>query len=463
MYYKSSGVYSFGKQKKSTEQTFINKNIILGPGQYNTIEEEIFRPKSAAFSFSKSSKDPKNKNKNPGPGEYSYNNNEFGQNFPKYSISKSNRITEFNKKVKKDKLLGPGEYKIENAYKKIIKSSPAYRMSKTPKKINYDNNIPGPGEYKTKEYFGKTFIKRTYDIFGSKKESIFEKSIKKNKNNPGPGYYDIEEKQTLKTSKSCFFGKSDKFEKNKNKNPGVGEYNIYKEKNIGEGPVYQFGKSKKKDIFMEEKDINIGPGSYENKSEFDSNNNNNKSTFSKSEKFDKIKNNTPGVGQYNISNEYKIKSNKNSMGTAEKKSIFHKEISNIGPGSYNTLENNLNSSIGFKFSKEEKLKDIKNNNPGVGKYNIEKDSLNIKKSEPKFSMGKQKKESIFNSKNNQNLGPGSYNEPQKFIIGYKFSKEEKLKNIKSDTPGPGAYHTPCSIAHNPSFKGGKFNEEYKYV
>ena len=118
MYYKSSGVYSFGKQKKSTEQTFINKNIILGPGQYNTIEEEIFRPKSAAFSFSKSSKDPKNKNKNPGPGEYSYNNNEFGQNFPKYSISKSNRTTEFNKKVKKDKLLGPGEYKIENAYKK---------------------------------------------------------------------------------------------------------------------------------------------------------------------------------------------------------------------------------------------------------------------------------------------------------------------------------------------------------
>ena len=66
---------------------------------------------------------------------------------------------------------------------------------------------------------------------------------------------------------------------------------------------------------MEEKDINIGPGAYENKREFDNNNingnNYNKGTFSKSEKYKKIKNNTPGVGQYNITNEYKIKSNKN--------------------------------------------------------------------------------------------------------------------------------------------------------
>lgn len=467
MYYKSSGVYSFGKQKKSTEQTFINKNNIVGPGTYNTPEEDISRPKSAAFTFSKSSKNPKNNNKNPGPGEYSNENNIFGKNFPKYSISKSTRITEFNKKIKKDKLLGPGEYKIEKAYKKIIKSSPAYRMSKTPKKINYNNHVPGPGEYKTKEYFGKTFIKRTSDIFGSKKESIFEKCIQKEKNNPGPGTYEIDEKKYLKSSKSCIFGKSDKFEKIKNDTPGVGKYNIYKENNIGEGPIYQFGKSKKKDIFMEEKDINIGPGAYENKREFDNNNingnNYNKGTFSKSEKYKKIKNNTPGVGQYNITNEYKIKSNKNSMGTSEKKSIFYKKESNLGPGSYNTIESSLNSSIGFKFSKDEKLKNIKSNTPGVGKYNIDKDSLNIKKTEPKFSIGKQKKESIFNNKNNENLGPGSYNEPQINITGYKFSKQPKFKKIRNDTPGPGAYHTPCSIAHNPTYKGGKFNEEYKYI
>ena len=115
-------------------------------------------------------------------------------------------------------------------------------MSKTPKKINYNNHVPGPGEYKTKEYFGKTFIKRTSDIFGSKKESIFEKCIQKEKNNPGPGTYEIDEKKYLKSSKSCIFGKSDKFEKIKNDTHRVGKYNIYKKNNIGKGPIYQFEK-----------------------------------------------------------------------------------------------------------------------------------------------------------------------------------------------------------------------------
>ena len=42
-------------------------------------------------------------------------------------------------------------------------------------------------------------------------------------------------------------------------------------------------------------------------------------------------------------------------------------------------------------------------------------------------------------------------------------KKLYIKKIRNDTPGPGAYHTPCSIAHNPTYKGGKFNEEYKYI
>lgn len=53
----------------------------------------------------------------------------------------------------------------------------------------------------------------------------------------------------------------------------------------------------------------------------------------------------------------------------------------------------------------------------------------------------------------------------KSSTGFKFSSDKKNKPIKSQTPGPGHYQIPCSIAHVPQYMvpNSKFNEEFKYV
>jgi len=49
----------------------------------------------------------------------------------------------------------------------------------------------------------------------------------------------------------------------------------------------------------------------------------------------------------------------------------------------------------------------------------------------------------------------------KSVSSFKFSKEEKIKPIKSETPGPGHYKIPCSIADAPSYVNT--NSEFKRI
>ncbi len=63
-------------------------------------------------------------------------------------------------------------------------------------------------------------------------------------------------------------------------------------------------------------------------------------------------------------------------------------------------------------------------------------------------------------------GPGKYS-PEKLRTsnGFKFGQDDKNKPVKSDTPGPGQYHIPCSIVDIPRYmnSGGKFQEEFRYI
>jgi hypothetical protein len=61
-------------------------------------------------------------------------------------------------------------------------------------------------------------------------------------------------------------------------------------------------------------------------------------------------------------------------------------------------------------------------------------------------------------------GPGNYNStPVGNKTGFKFSKDEKLKQSKNTTPGPGNYYIPVSIVNAPGFAGGKFDHKFKFV
>lgn len=83
-----------------------------------------------------------------------------------------------------------------------------------------------------------------------------------------------------------------------------------------------------------------------------------------------------------------------------------------------------------------------------------------------FRLSQTARDELFKS-NNLNPGPGNYeieeNLSKKKGKSFKFSKDEKLKNVKSFTPGPGTYKVPCSISNVPVYTVGKFAENFKFV
>jgi len=64
------------------------------------------------------------------------------------------------------------------------------------------------------------------------------------------------------------------------------------------------------------------------------------------------------------------------------------------------------------------------------------------------------------------LGPGNYS-PKLIKSGssIKFSRDEKMKPIKNNIPGPGQYHIPCSIVDVPNYvlPNTDFKVEYRYI
>ena len=67
----------------------------------------------------------------------------------------------------------------------------------------------------------------------------------------------------------------------------------------------------------------------------------------------------------------------------------------------------------------------------------------------------------------ENPAPGNYSPKLKHGGGFKFSTDVKSKPIRNNTPGPGAYRVPTSIAETPeryiSSSTGKFNQDFKFV
>ena len=136
-----------------------------------------------------------------------------------------------------------------------------------------------------------------------------------------------------------------------------------------------------------------------------------------------------------------------------------------GPGYYNLNQGRIPGgpvyTLAKKF-KEKKLVDY----PGPGNYSV----VNIYyPSEPKFSMGKEKK---LEENNKQAIkdgypGPGAYNvkNGSLFSKNVRFTKDKKFKDKKFVTPGPGQYKIPTSFDYINDYTRSKgvFDPTFKYV
>ena len=279
-------------------------------------------------------------------------------------------------------------------------------------------------------------------------------------------------------SKGYHFSHTPKFLSNRPKTPGPGHYNI--KETFGDAPKYSINKNDKitamqKHIKIKTREKTPGPGKYNNTSE-----NYNKTIgksiiskkFSKLKKFQSSNNNIPGPGSYNTKSSKDFgNSIKYSIGKSNRSEIIDKsklnsstknknDIKALDPGYYNIKENFGNVSFYHKISIRGKPKNLHTNKtPGPGEYDTIKSKERTLKTEPKFSMTKSNRSNIINIKNNNiNLGPGKYKKINKFDKNNKsftFSKSQRMKNIRSKTPGPGFYNIPSSFAVTPNYVGIK--------
>ena len=339
---------------------------------------------------------------------------------------------------------------------------------KNEKEIEIDNiNTTNTSENKSKNNIRKN-LKHSHSMceilsknLKSRLSNKNENYLNKNKENfiyenlfnvqPGPGYYyndnDYEKYINPKIKLKDGFGsteKKNKYYNNNNINLGPGSY--FKTKYPIKKPNFyplsektnklNFLMNNNNDInnnkfFISEINKNVGPGSYDIKSEFDKIK---KSNFSGSneKRFNyKIINENPGPGKYIQLNEWAKKEEKihlkEILNNFKEKRKEEKNIKNNsiipGVGYYNPQ---IISSIGYKIlSKENKIQSIiapfnscqerflnkshSSNNifVGPGSYNNNMSSFNFKVNNSVFNNNQSKLLKEKNSIQN-NIGPGSY-------------------------------------------------------
>ena len=128
----------------------------------------------------------------------------------------------------------------------------------------------------------------------------------------------------------------------------------------------------------------------------------------------------------------------------EKKESVFQEVAHksnkTGPGEYNISKTEKFSQN--VISKDSRLPNYDNRNPGVGEYNIEESNSKVEKAAPKYGIPKSKRVNPFEVSNEKKNvpGTGAYNinkeEEKKFYIE---EKVERFHTIETDKPGVGEY------------------------
>ena len=200
-------------------------------------------------------------NGKPGVGEYDINDAELKlKNKTGISTNKAARKDPFEVTKENKNVPGTGAYNINKGEQQkfyIEQNMERFSSSK--------NGKPGVGEYDINDAELKLKKKTGISTNKSKRQDPFEVS-KENKNVPGTGAYNLSKGEN---PKFYIEPKISRLPPTGNKNPGVGEYN-HSEIEIKlkpKAPEYIEPKAERKDLFENNKNDKVGPGSYEVKEE----------------------------------------------------------------------------------------------------------------------------------------------------------------------------------------------------
>jgi len=447
---------------------------------------------SPAYSFPISKKgeiEDINKIYTPAPNKYSPN--KLLLNGPMYKIGLSKRPS-----LKIEKIPGPGSYNIPRQFPKGIKYSIGKKL--TNKNNNDQLKTPGPGSYKTMSKSQSCFYS-----FGVKhKEKKIDDDI------PGPGKYNLRKSKDLEVS-SCVFGRGKRIISYlslcERKVPGPGRYNCNGNAIKINYPQFSFGKEDRKSTIKSLNEEIPGPGTYNHKEyigkeglkisispklDIENYNDNNRvgpgkynktdlnfyKPKSPSTKIGKFKRfslsssnlfDTPGPGKYNLFNSISIIKCKDptwKIGTSKRKLLIEVDKDIPGPGKYNITKEIGNDSPHYSMGHKQKEKEILFKSPGPGRYNLNRE-ITFAHS-PSWKIGTNKK--LCDIKFNKRVpGPGTYNIRSNPSSGpmYGFSRQKRGFFTINSTPGPGAYHIPCSFEELNTYtrRTGNFNEEFRYI
>lgn len=316
---------------------------------------------------------------------------------------------------------------------------------------------------------------------------------------PGPGRYNSNNIDYTRTKSPSVTLKGKPKISYDNFNPGPGQYELnsstISNKNKGSGGVGSWNKSKRdfRISHTVHSTINLdtgkdsngtltpGPGRYTVKSDFDSKNPKGYKMPSDKRRISEPLNNNPGVGEYTSMDKISaFKSDKSAKGfefskTKKSDNPFLsqslngnvKELDTIpGPGRYNSNSDNKVKS--FQFGIKTPV-NYDNRIPGPGSY--DGNPVTTKGKTPGGVHSKSSRGELFSTQKSViSPGPGRYKQDvgsisSNSLKGGVFSKDKKLKDINSGTPGPGAYRVNCSVRdiNEYSKTGGKFSDEFKYV
>ena len=364
---------------------------------------------------------------------------------PVYSFSLSKKC-EIDKD---DRLYSPGPEKYSP--KKVIMHYGALKIGLSKRAYTKKEETPGPGTYNIPSKFPKG-LKYSLGFkihYENNKEQMYK---------PGPGTYKI-----INKSQSSFysFGKKIK-DRIKDETPGPGKYNLRREKDLYI-PSYIFGKEKRISSTLSPSEVGPGPGNYKYCEDAIRLHYPHYSFMKERRKtLQKSNADTPGPGTYNHK-EYLGKEGL-KISLSPRLLLKNKNLNSIGPGQYNRTDLNFYKprSPTTKMGKFKRFSlscyDLFST-PGPGRYNYMNSITVVKKCDPAWKMGKEKRRPLIEI-DKYIPAPGIYNITSKLGKDspyYSIGRKEKEKQIKFNSPGPGKYDVNqilCKVK-SPAWKIGK--------
>ena len=177
----------------------------------------------------------------------------------------------------------------------------------------------------------------------------------------------------------------------------------------------------------------------------------------------------PGPGQYgpeNYTNMVRPKTPAWKIGTGKRPELNPGDRTTPGVGNYN-ISKGIGGGPKYTIVGKGNPLGVGNKNPGPGQY----DDMyrTIKRKNPSWKIGtSQRDDDLKRVKRDGYPGPGMYEYYDKTKVkapNYRFGTEKRGDTKRSDTPGPGQYHIPCSFddINDYTREQGQFDPNFRYI